>query len=296
MALTAACQALRLTLRGRLFVIPVGTLMLTGCMSMISNFTAGFAEDLGNAILDNPDLEMVREGAPAYLLLIDALLAKSPDNPTLLMQSSRLNLAYATAFVDDPDRAKLLSDKAFEEMQQAVCLDFKNGCELRTRPFDEYENWLQARKVGEVPQLYQLGSVWAGWIQANSDDFAAIAELSRVKSLMVRVAELDETYDYGGPHLYLGVFETLLPPSLGGRPEVGRSHFEKAIEISDGKYLMTKVMFADQYARLLFNRELHDQLLDEVMAADPRVPGLTLVNTVAQRRAQELLESADAYF
>jgi hypothetical protein len=88
----------------------------------------------------------------------------------------------------------------------------------------------------------------------------------------------------------------LLPPSLGGRPEIGRAHFEKAIEISEGRYLMTKVMFADQYARLLFDRELHDKLLGEVMDSDPAEPGLTLINTVAQRRAQELLETADAYF
>jgi len=110
------------------------------------------------------------------------------------------------------------------------------------------------------------------------------------------VAELDEGYDYGGPQLYLGVFETLLPPSMGGRPEVGRSHFEKAIALSQGRFLMSKVMFAEQYARLLFNRELHDRLLEEVLAADPNVPGLTLINAVAQRRARELLDSADEYF
>jgi hypothetical protein len=181
-------------------------------------------------------------------------------------------------------------------MEKSLCLSMKDACELRSRPFEDFETWLAARDADDVPELYQLGSAWAGWIQANSDDFAAIAELGRVKSVMARVAELDETWDYGGPHLYLGVFETLLPPSLGGRPEVGRAHFEKAISISEGKYLMTKVMFADQYARLLFDRELHDQLLGEVVAADPALPGLTLINTVAQRRAHELLESADAYF
>ncbi len=59
---------------------------------------------------------------------------------------------------------------------------------------------------------------------------------------------------------------------------------------------MTKVMFADQYARLLFNRELHDELLNEVIAADPIAPGLTLINTVSQTRAHELLDTADEYF
>ena len=34
-------------------------LALSGCMSMVSSFTSGFATDLGNSILDNPDVEMV---------------------------------------------------------------------------------------------------------------------------------------------------------------------------------------------------------------------------------------------
>lgn len=278
-----------------LLVVP-GMVLLSGCMSMVASFTSGFAEDLGNSILDNPDVDMVQEGAPAYLLLVDALLAKSPDSAELLAQSSRLKSAYAAAFVTDPERAKLLSARALADMERSVCLSMRNACGLRTWPYEDYEEWLALRTLAEAPTLYQMGSTWAGWIQSNSDDFVAIAELGRVKAMMARVAELDEGFDHGGAYLYLGVFETLLPPSLGGRPEVGRSHFEKAITLSEGRYLMTKVMFADQYARMLFDRELHDRLLNEVVEADPREPGLTLINTVAQRRARELLESADAYF
>ena len=280
----------------RLAVVVCAALLLSGCMSMVSSFTAGFAQDLGDSILDNPDVEMVQQGAPAYLLLMDALAARSPDNPDVLIQSARLKSAYAAAFVSDADRARLLTGKALADMERAVCLQFRTACDLRTRPFEDLEAWLAGRTVSDVPMLYQLATVWASWIQANSDDFAAIAELGRVKALMQRVAELDEGYDYGGPQLYLGVFETLLPPSMGGRPEVGRSHFEKAIALSQGRFLMSKVMFAEQYARLLFNRELHDRLLEEVLAADPNVPGLTLINAVAQRRARELLDSADEYF
>ena len=268
----------------------------SGCASLISSATSGFTESLGESILDNPDVEMVRDGAPSFLLLMDGFLAQNPDSVSLLTQSSRLNSAYAAAFVTDPDRARLLQQKAFDQAQRATCLTLKNACELRTRKFAEYESWLATQKKTAVPSLFLLGSSWAGWIQANSDDFAAIAELGRVKALMQRIAELDESYDYGGPQLYLGVFETLLPPAMGGRPEIGREHFERAIELSRGEYLMTKVMFASQYARLVFDRELHDQLLEQVVTADPVVPGLTLINTVAQQQATELLDSADAYF
>ncbi len=54
--------------------------------------------------------------------------------------------------------------------------------------------------------------------------------------------------------------------------------------------------FARYYARTLYDRELHDQLLREVLTADPVQPGYTLFNTLAQAQAEELLESADDYF
>ena len=59
---------------------------------------------------------------------------------------------------------------------------------------------------------------------------------------------------------------------------------------------MAKVMYAERYARLVFDRELHDRLLQEVLAAPVQVPGLTLGNTLAVARAKQLLASADDYF
>ena len=59
---------------------------------------------------------------------------------------------------------------------------------------------------------------------------------------------------------------------------------------------MAKVLFAEQYARLVFDRELHDELLGQVIAANAKVPGMTLMNTLAQEQARQLLESANDYF
>ena len=59
---------------------------------------------------------------------------------------------------------------------------------------------------------------------------------------------------------------------------------------------MVKVLFAKLYAKMIFDRKLHDQLLKEVMAADPHVQGYTLINTWARIQAQELINSADDYF
>ncbi len=267
-----------------------------GCSSLISNVTESLAQDLSAAILENPDVDVVREGAPAYLILIDGLLESAPDNVTLLSQAAMLNSAYAGAFVADGDRARLMSEKARMLALRSVCLGVRDGCGIVDRPFDDYEQWVVGLRQEDVPLIYGLATSWAGWIQAHSDDFNAIAELGRVKALIARVADLDEGYDYGGPHLYLGVFEVLLPPALGGRPEIGRYHFERAIALSEGRHLLTKVMFADQYARMVFDRPLHDSLLEEVLAAEDDLPDLRLMNAVARRLAQELLDSADDYF
>ena len=278
-------------------VVLIGlALVLSGCASLVSNIAQDFADSLSGAILNSDDLAMVRDGAPAYLILIDSLLADNPDDATLLMQSAALNSAYAGAFVEDEARAKRLNDKAKAQSLQAACLSLNDACGLDERPYKEFAAWVEDRQAKDVPILYGLGSNWAGWIQVNSDDFAAIAELARVKDLMQKVAELDGGYEQGQVYLYLGVLETLFPRAMGGRPEEGRAHFEEAIARSYGKNLMAKVFYAEQYARLVFDQDLHDRLLNEVLAADPREPGLTLSNTLAQEQAQELLDTSNDYF
>ena len=123
-----------------------------------------------------------------------------------------------------------------------------------------------------------------------------MADKARVEALIRRVVELDPSHRAGAPYLYLGVLETLLPAALGGHPEEGRRHFERAIELSGGRDLMAKVLLASEYARMVFDRELHDRLCREVLEASPEAPGLTLNNALAQERARQLLDSSSEYF
>ena len=121
-------------------------------------------------------------------------------------------------------------------------------------------------------------------------------KLANVELLLRRIVELDETYQHGSAHVYLGVLAMVVPPSMGGRPEESRYHFERAIELSSGKNLMSKVVFAERYARQVFDRPLYDRLLREVLDASPDEPGFTLINTVAQAKARELLAEGNDFF
>ena len=79
-----------------------------------------------------------------------------------------------------------------------------------------------------------------------------------------------------------------------------RANFEAggfvALGLSGGRNLMAKTLYAQYYARLVFDQELHDRLLHEVLAAPTDAPRLTLINTLAQQRAQALLDSGKDYF
>jgi hypothetical protein len=83
---------------------------------------------------------------------------------------------------------------------------------------------------------------------------------------------------------------------LGGKPDVAREHFERAIELSGGRDLSIKVEYARRYARLVFDQELHDRLLAEVLNAPVEAPGKTLFNVLAKREAETLLASSKEYF
>jgi hypothetical protein len=267
-----------------------------GCSSLMSSATTGLADSLTAAVIDQNDLETVRQGAPAYLLLIDGLIADSPKNVDLLLAGAGLYSSYADAFVDDPKRAARLSRKARDYGWEAMCREYRDACGIWSAPYDAFERVVNGMGRKQVPVLYGAGAAWASWIKANSDDWSAIADKARVDAMMQRVVALDETYQGGAAFLYLGILATLLPEASGGNPELGRAHFARVVELSNGKNLMAKVLLASSYARLVFDQELHDRLCHEVLEADPVAPGLTLTNTIAQEEARALLGSSEDYF
>ena len=271
-------------------------LVVTGCSSFATSATSKLANNLSSAILNQDDPETAEAGMPSYLLLIDSLIDGDPKNETLLLAGSKLYGAYAAAFVKEPERVKRLARKARDYSDRALCAHGATLCNVLELPYEEFSAAIATLKVDDLPLLYTGGSAWAGWIQANSSDWNAIANLAKVKAAMTRAVDLDETYSHGEGHLYLGVFATLLPPALGGKPEEGRRHFERAIQLSSGRDLMAKVEYARRYARITYDRALHDRLLQEVLDAEAVEPGLTLSNVLAKQQARELLASADKYF
>lgn len=274
----------------------VNSTFIASCSTIISSVSEEMAGNLARAIKNQDDPETVRAGAPAYLIMIDGMIEGDPENINLLSQGANLYGAYTGIFVKDPVRSHRMTRKAWEYAIRSMCLRFSSHCDIHTRPFAEYENFLKSVTEDDVNLLYTYSTSWVAYIQSASKDWNNVADIPKVTATLKHVQKLDDLYDNGGVHLYLGVLSSLVPPSLGGKPDEAKSYFERAIEISKGKNLMAKVYFAEKYARITFNRALHDEILQNVLDSEARHPGMTLMNILAQDKAKALLNSADEYF
>ena len=278
------------------FILLLMVLAITACGQVITNAKIEFSQDLSATILEFDDPETIKKGVPSYLILISSMIKGDPDNPDLLESGAKLYGAYASGFTDSDDSKKALSGRAFDYAGRAMCIHNSDFCDVKSISYFEYEKKLNKVGASQVESLFIFASSWAGVIEANSSDWNAVAELPKVKAGISRVIEIDETVNNGNAHLYMAVMESLLPPTLGGKPELAKKHFDRAIEISNGENQMARVLYAEKYARMLFDRELHDKLLKQVVEADTGPQDQILSNTLAKQRAAELLRSADDYF
>jgi hypothetical protein len=280
----------------RIALLVFSVLSMTACSTVITNAKKEFAQDLSATILEFDDPETIKKAVPAYLVLISSMINGDPESVELLESGAQLYSAYASGFADSDESKRALANRAFGYSSRAMCLRNSSFCDIENISYFEFERRLAKIDKSQAEPLFIFVSSWAGVIEANSSDWNAIAELPKVKAGIQRVIDIDETVSNGNAHLYMAVMETLLPPALGGKPDLAKKHFDRAIELSNGENLMAKVLYAEKYARLLFDRELHDQLLRQVIEADVRTKNLVLSNALAKQRAVKLLASADDYF
>jgi tetratricopeptide (TPR) repeat protein len=277
-------------------LVIASTVLISGCASVMATAGSGLAGNLNKAIMNQDDPVLVRDGAPAYLLMLDSFVEGAPENVAVLSAAAELYSAYGVVFVDDPIRSRKLTSRGRSYGQRALCAADEKACGIWELNYDEFTVRLEKVGVKTVEPLFTFGLSWIAYIQAHSDDWSALAKLPQAQATFQRVQELDPGFKQADIEHFLAVLDTIRPPALGGDFDAGLRHFERAMSLSGGYDLSVLVDFAKYYARTLYERELHDQLLNEVLEADPVHPGYTLFNTLAQTEAQALLDSADDYF
>ncbi len=269
---------------------------LSGCAAMVSSAATNLADNLSTAILNQDDPELVRAGAPSYLLLLDSFIEGSPDDPAILSAGATLYATYGAVFADDEIRASRLTTRARGYALTAMCESYAPSCGWADATYDEFVATLDGLRPKHAEYVYTYGFASLAFLRAHSSDWNSLAELPQIEALFERYLDISGDEVNGSVYTYMGILLTLRPPALGGEPERAREFFEKSIAMTNGYDLGAKVEYARGYAKLLYERELHDRLLDEVLQADPYQDGFTLSNVLAQEEALVLMAEADDYF
>ena len=270
---------------------------IIACTPIVSNITDNLARNLSDAVLNQEDPKIVRDGAPAYLLLLDSLVTGNPENPVILSSASDLYTSYSAIFVNDANRSKILSERALKYSKKALCISYEDSCNWDDYSFDDFNLSLDDFDIRYSDLLLTYSTSYLVYIRSHSNDWNAIARLPYIESALEYYVEKNpETENIDSVYTYLGILSTLLPPALGGDYEKGKRYFENAIEFSGDQNLSAKVEYALSYARPLYDRELHDKLLLEVISSNPVKKNYTLLNVIAKEQASSMLEDADEYF
>jgi len=133
----------------------------------------------------------------------------------------------------------------------------------------------------------------------NYDPLLGMIDVGKVKALYERGIEIAEAYWGGSFHNALGAMLVTLPSFLGGDPEAGRAHLERAIEISPD-YLENRVVYAqywgftyDPFGRMsgIRDADLIDQELDFVLSSP--IGDWPFWNREAEREAEALIETKE---
>jgi len=271
-----------------------------GCLpgkKMTVGSAAILLEGVAKSSYRQSDLRIVREGMPAYLMLLDGMVETVPGNADLLLAAAQGYSSFASAFIEDRNQqyAALLFEKAKQYALKA--LEIKGGKNPEETPLDLFQKEINSFGKREVPYLFWAAACWANWISQNLDSMEAMAQLPKVESMMQRVLQIDEGYYYGGAHLFMGIWYASKPPMYGGDLKKSQNHFQKAFDFGKRKFLMAYVYYADVYARKVQDKELFISTLQTVLKTPADIlPEITLLNTVAQKKAKDLLEHAEETF
>lgn len=306
----------RMSLRRR-----IGVMTLTACMMLAGcNFTKLAANQTvsvfhqGAAAFDKEhDADLARTSALGQLKLFEGLMEVVPENGELLLLASESFATFTFGFLEDDLEVFEEGDPAFEKSHARavdfygraltyasawMALEHEEWPAILDGPVDALEAHLATLEPEDAAGLFWCGFALGGSVNLQADDPAAVLNLPKVKALMTRVVELDEGIFHGGAHLVLGSAAASFAPALGGDPALAKAHFERAIELTGGRYLMTRVVYATYYhVRQSRDRDAWRALLEAVRdAPDDLWPEQRLSNTLAKIRADRWLAREDELF
>ena len=273
-------------------------------------------KSVANSLTSGPDVfgtdddpELIRDAVPFGLKTMESLLQTLPKHRGLLLSLCRGFTQYGAGFLEgdanaiesaDYARATAIRERALRMFLRARNYGLR-GLELNhpgiTHKLEVTPDAAAGEiKKAELPMLYWTAAAWGSAINLGKDRAELLADLGAVRALMTRGLRLDEGYDGGAFHEAMIVLEAL-PKDLGGSPERAHQHFERAVQLSQGRKASPYVTLAQNISVLTQNRKEFRELLEKALAVDPNAdPSQRLATLILQQQARDLLKHEDDLF
>jgi len=284
----------------KITVLLLFLIMMSGCslQKFALKTTTGLFKYGIEALYEEPDLIIAEQAIASNLKLLDGFYIAEPRNKELLLMLTQGYASYSLGFVENKSvqRAQLFYLRARDYGQDLLRLTsaFKDSIPVKEANF---LNNIARLKKEDVPALFWTAFAWAGWINLSKDNAQAIFDLGKVKGMMNRVLELDESFFFGSVHLFFGSIYGSLPKILGGDPDKAKAEFDRCLEINQGKFLLTYVYLARYYAQPTLDEALFDKYLKIVLQAPEDIlPGYELITSIAKEKAQNLIVKKEDLF
>ncbi len=264
----------------------------------------------GATYASDNDPELIKDAIPFSLKLLESFLEETPRHKGLLLAACRGFTQYGYGFVQqeaDESEEKDV-EKAVEMRARARRLYLRarnyglRGLELIQPGFEGMvrsnpRKSVEAFKPGDVPFIYWTAVSWAAAISVTKDNADLIADLPVIEALVDRAMELDEAFDSGAIHSFLIAYDMGRETVPGDPEQRARSHFNRAMELSEGQLCGPFVALAESVSLPNQNREEFKDLLEQALKIDSDArPEWRLANLLMQRRARWLLKRMDKLF
>ena len=261
--------------------------------------TTGIIDYGLTAIFEESDLKFAEQSIPANVVLLEALYrAKGNDDDHLALLLTQAYTGYALGFVEDsdPERAKALYMRGRAYGLTALMKNQRFAAAYNAEP-EEFKAAVSAFSDDALPLIFWTANAWGNMIKLSIGDPAALGDLYKVNALMEFVLTRDETFYYGSAHLYFGTILATTPKNLGGKPDIAKAHFDKCLEIGNGRFLLPYVYMAQSYAVQVQDKALFESSLKKVADASIDIlPEQRLINSIAKEKAKALLAKEDDLF
>jgi hypothetical protein len=269
----------------------LAALLLQGCVQTIAIRTMGGIMDYGlEAFNEEGDLRLAESALGSNLKLVEALIKGDPGNTKLLLMASQGFSAYALGFAEDDsvERARMFYQRGRDYGMRVLLQNsaFQNAWD---KDLGSFQAALKTFSKDDVPALFWTAFGWGSYINITRNEVSALADLPKVLAIMEYVRQLDPTFYHCGPYLILGSMEGSMPKVMGGKPEKAKAYFDRAVELTGGKFLLTYVYYAKTYAVQIQDQALFESLLKNVEETSVDVlPEARLTNAIAKRKAMLL--------